>query len=531
MKKNQAEITRVDTLIITVGTRQVGWRCEDGAVRCLGADGGAYPPHVNELYEILGVKRGVHSEEKPEKRTFPWSFRDLGERFYQHCQEKLNGDFSNVELLLDQKVIEDLVSKKLQDIILWATDQPEEVAWQHRRNDTLWLAKLMEGKIKNTYPSVKVSVEHPNVHATNREEIRQVLENSILRNALKKIQSQKEDDKFVLVIENKGSTPPFADSLEICAASLVRQCQVIIYTPIEPNDPYPIVRDGVKSASIADECKWVYVSEYFWPLERSRVISAWKKGNFSEAKVWLESHQIKYGFLHDLAGYLAISSNWEFSSLIKTKKSSKEKTFEKNWLSSPKVSKKVNFKELKEWRDRLKKIREDEYAKIWESTFFIYILLLGENYTGAFFQLAQTLERLLYEKCQKDEYVKGIADQLMSQRQRNYPTFEILIDALFYSPTPKKKEKEHELFHGIRNKRNDLVHKGEPISLKELGELWSEANLEMDTSTPESILSAVQKAMERVTGSSSSVWNETMLFSLYKWGLEILEAEEASNQI
>jgi len=48
--------SRVDTLIITVGTRQVGWRCQDGIIRSFGADGNTgYPPHVQELYQELGI--------------------------------------------------------------------------------------------------------------------------------------------------------------------------------------------------------------------------------------------------------------------------------------------------------------------------------------------------------------------------------------------------------------------------------------------------------------------------------------------
>ncbi|MGI0496577.1 hypothetical protein ACOKW7_02575 [Limnospira platensis CENA597] len=39
MKTTLVEFNRLDTLIITLGTRQVGWKCEDGMVPCLGADG------------------------------------------------------------------------------------------------------------------------------------------------------------------------------------------------------------------------------------------------------------------------------------------------------------------------------------------------------------------------------------------------------------------------------------------------------------------------------------------------------------
>ena len=52
-------ISRVDTLIVTVGTRQVGWRCIDGIIRSFGADGNiGFPPHVNELYQELKIERG-----------------------------------------------------------------------------------------------------------------------------------------------------------------------------------------------------------------------------------------------------------------------------------------------------------------------------------------------------------------------------------------------------------------------------------------------------------------------------------------
>ena len=42
MSVNNSE--HVDTLIITVGTRQIGWRCKDHIIRSFGADGNiGYP--------------------------------------------------------------------------------------------------------------------------------------------------------------------------------------------------------------------------------------------------------------------------------------------------------------------------------------------------------------------------------------------------------------------------------------------------------------------------------------------------------
>lgn len=139
------------TLIITVGTRQVGWHCADGIVRCLGADGErGTPPHINEMYQQLGLARSHHGDsDKPE---FAWGVRNLGELMYQQCLAVQ--DFSSVVLLLDYVVIEQLVADGLEQIILWGTDQPEGTPWNFRRGDTLWLAELMAGVIKQTWKDI-----------------------------------------------------------------------------------------------------------------------------------------------------------------------------------------------------------------------------------------------------------------------------------------------------------------------------------------------------------------------------------------
>ena len=96
----------IDTLIITVGTRQIGWRCDDGIVRCFGADGDRNaPPHTNELYENIGVERKFDSYLDPytgEPRKSQWRMRDLGNRYYDLATVK--NDFSAVELLIDNEI-------------------------------------------------------------------------------------------------------------------------------------------------------------------------------------------------------------------------------------------------------------------------------------------------------------------------------------------------------------------------------------------------------------------------------------------
>ncbi len=355
MKTTSTPFNRLDTLIITVGTRQVGWKCEDGIVRCLGADGDrGHPPHINELYQELGIERQAH---EPGKSQTLWSVRDLGSRYLEYCQKLLDNDFSPVELLLDGNIIAEGVKKGLKHIILWATDQPETVPWVYRRADTVNLARLMEGKIKLDYPDLQVDLVHPIVSANNREAIRQELEEFILPLAIENASNL--EDEFVLGIENKGAVPAVAESLEICAAALVRQCQVLSITPIEPHPLYEEDSQGKKSSRCAETSQWVAVSEYFWPLERSRVISAWERGDFSEAKLWLKSHQSRYRFLYQLAGYLKISNNWEIANFIKNKE------FENAWLRSKAVSECAGFEQVQHWREKLQELRENKPAEVW----------------------------------------------------------------------------------------------------------------------------------------------------------------------
>ena len=261
--KKQPEISRVDTLIITVGTRQIGWRCKDGVVRCFGADGGRdHPPHIKELYEELGIDRGDYQEGD---RSYSWRVQDLGKRYYEHCVHWLD-EFGAVELLLDHQIIEYGVQRGLKHIILWGTDQPQTVSYFFRRTDTLWLAKLMEGKIKSTWPEVTVEVLHPPVAANDSDGIRQELEEYILKYALEFI-APTEENQFVLMIQNKGAVPDIAEALAICAAGLVKQYQVLKAIPIEPKQMYEKLQlkpcSDIYQANCSREYKIVSLGEYF----------------------------------------------------------------------------------------------------------------------------------------------------------------------------------------------------------------------------------------------------------------------------
>ena len=389
--KKQPEISRVDTLIITVGTRQVGWRCKDDVVRCFGADGGRdHPSHIKELYEELGIERGYYQEGDS---SYSWSVHDLGKRYYEHCVHWL-GEFGAVELLLDHQIIEYAVQRGLKHIILWGTDQPKTVSYFFRRTDTLWLAKLMEGKIKSTWPEVTVDVLHPPVAANDNDGIRQELEEYILKYALE-FMAPTEENQFVLMIENKGAVPDIAEALAICAAGLVKQYQVLKAIPIEPKQLYEKLQfsppsSGIYQANRSQEYKIVSLGEYFWPLERSRIISAWERGDFQEAQMWLKPHQTRYRALYQLAGYLALSTNWELLKFLN------DRNVENGWLRSNALASLANSEQITIWRKHLLHVRENAFAQTWEGCFLIELLLIRENYTSAFIQFSQTLERLLY---------------------------------------------------------------------------------------------------------------------------------------
>jgi len=519
--QNKLEIDRVDTLIITVGTRQIGWRCQDGIIRCLGADGDRnHPPHINQLYQELKIERQYHD---PNQTNTLWSVRDLGERFYQHCTEWLENDFSSVELLIDQQIIADFVKKKLQQIILFATDQPDAVGWNFRRSDTIWLAKLMQGKIKSTWPQIQqVEVFHPQVKAIDKLSIRQEIEGLILPFALEFVQN-KPQDTLVLAIENKGAVPAVAESLEICAAGLVRQCQIINATPIEP-DPLYLETNGEKSAQISTEYDLVPVSQYFWPLERLRVISAWERGDFAEAQIWLEAHKIEYNSLYQLAGYLAVCNNWDLKKFLK------EKNFENAWLRSKFVLNSAGSEQAEQWRSQLSNLKEDGFLQTWESIFLIELLLKRGNYTQGFMQFSQTLERLLYLEYKKEKWVKNGFVTIPKDIQNNHepfnPSFSHLINGWVKYAKPKKPELWHKFLHQIREKRNDVVHQAEPMSLANLRLLWANNGFAVTISEDSAVITQLMlQVFQEICQPTWDIPAQSFLRSLYLWGLKVLRAD------
>ncbi|NER93614.1 MAG: hypothetical protein F6J86_07210 [Symploca sp. SIO1B1] len=509
-----SQLTRIDTLIITVGTRQVGWHCHDTVVRCLGADGdrGA-PPHIDQLYQTeLNIERGYHQENKPEYR---WGVRDLAQRLYLYCQHL--GDFSRVELLLDHKIIADCLTCGLKQIILWATNQPETVPWNFRRGDTLFSAQLMAGKIQQTFPELqgKVTVKSPVVGVKDSETIRRELETNILPAALPLPSQVAVDNQFVLAIENTGCAPDIANGLEICAAALVRQCQVLNIKPIEPKPLYQQRENDTRTAQTAQEYKFISVGDYFWPLERQRVISAWERGDFREAEIWLTSHQRQYErLLYQLASQLALSTNWEISSFLHDTEQGIE-----TWLQSATLNNFAEAEQIEAWKQQVKTTQNSDFAQAWEAHFLIYLQLIRRNYTTAFMQFAQTLERLLSLHAQQDDWVtKGIAK---TRSNEQIPSFYSLINAWCQVNQSGQDHQISEFLHGIRQQRNYIVYHAQPLTLEDIQRLWS--NFSQDNQTD--IMQLLSQTLKLVCHPDWKIPEKPLLRSLYDWGLHLLQSD------
>ncbi|MEH2296811.1 hypothetical protein [Nostoc sp.] len=510
------ESNRVDTLIITVGTRQVGWRCKDGVIRSFGADGimsSSYPCHVNELFHELGIERGTHEEKE---KTSPWSARDLGKRYYEYCVEWLGGDFSQVELLLDQKIIETGIKQGLKHIILWGTDQPETVSWFFRRLDTLWLAKLMSGKIKSIFPDVRVDIHAPLINANDTNATREELEILVLQEA-RDYFSPSGEEEFVLWIQNKGCTPAIASCVEICAAALVRQCQVFNASPDEPEEFFPTLQNGARTAAHSQTFKLIPMGEYFWSLERLRVVSAWERGDFSEAQLWLKVHQIRHKILYKLAGILVSYTNWEIDSFIK---------LIGDWLDSNDVAKAVKSEQIQAWKEQLNQIKADDMTKAWESTLLIQLPLYRQNYTIAFIQFAQILERLLYIQSQEKNWLaKGFLTITPDQAHgiTYEPRMVDLIQGWCKSRSFNQDNKWYKLLDRIRKKRNQVIHSGKSVTLSQIRSLWNDGNLfSVKISEDSAVVNDLMLELLKEVSTSPNL-DKLLVLSLYKWGLQVLQ--------
>ena len=508
---------KMKTLIITVGTRQVGWHCQDGVVRSLGADGGASPTHVSEVYtKELAQERGIHADRQP------WSVRHLGEQLYDLCEQK---DFSAVELLIDAQLIAEEVKNGLTQVVLWGTDQPEEISWKFRRFDTLWLSQLMAGKLRQLYPSLLIEVWNPVLPANDPMLLCQSVEAYILNDVFNRV-PEDERKNFTLLIETKGSVPLIANVLEMCAVALSRQCHVKLIIPTEPDPLFISGENGVRSAQSSTHRSYLPIGEYFWPLEKPKIISAWQRGDFSEAQLWLSAHRDRHKALYDLAEYLALATNGNIKAAVNQIKH--------QWpITGKKIKNLTPVEQHQKWLDVSEGLvdknqsLEHRYAWLWEKMFLFEIEVEKRLYSNAFLSFAQLLEALLSLQYESESWVRnGYVDP-----SRGYPpSLGTLLGGWERKHSISEDGDWHRCLDQIRQKRNKVAHEGVALTLNDMNQIFSAVSSSPSSSRPsevtaEMVCEQMRSILERVAHPASLLPQDILLRSLYRWGLNRLGTE------
>jgi len=513
------------TLMITVGTRQVGWRCCDGIVRSFGADGDrGHPPHIDQLYAEFGLERGHH--DNIAKDEFRWAARHLGEIAYHQCEQ--TQDFSCVELLMDGVILAQKVEHDLSHVILWGTDQPETTPWNFRRGDTLWLARLMAGHIQQRYPQLKVLVWNPVVAVNQVADIQKQLQGFLVTYALQQ-GLQSTEESFTLQIQTKGSAPQIASSLEICAAALMRQCGVEQVIPVEPEPLFETldVTKKISRAHHAQDFTVVSLGQYFWPVERERILSAWQRGDFAEAKVWLETHRDRYQALYNLAGHLALATNWQWQETLKALQGI-------GWIDRPSTKQQASKALRKQWRTaieaqyKINETAESKFLKLWESRLLVYLNLNRQNHTAAFMQTIQIVERLLFWRYQTEDWIKhGYLVPREGEKATwgtTYPaSFGELIRAWRKQAQVSDTDPFFKSLIWANRKRNGIVHDNQSVTRYELSKF-----VDLPEDSPEPVIyQAIEHMLKQFCPGQWPMPERTLLQDLYDWGLQQLQADTA----
>ncbi|WP_190278025.1 hypothetical protein [Thermosynechococcus sp. CL-1] len=504
------------TLIITVGNRQVGWRCKDGIVRNFGADGdpackGNAPPHLSELYAEFGIKRSFHDPEAKHRHNV----RYLSEIVYRHCQAK--NDFSPVVLLLDEQILAEhyATPKETADVILWGTDQPESVGWQFYAMDTCWLAQLMKGAIQQRYPHLNVTVWNCPVDVNERQALWDFTEKQ-LEQYIERL-PENAAGNWQLQIQTKGSVPQMADALNMIAAVLMRQypvCKII------PTEPKPFFDPSNQSARSAESFEVVSLGEIFWPLERQRITTAWKRGDFTAAKALLEAHRDRYEALYHLADRLALATNWGIEEFLKGIQGQR-------WLDQKSTKKAVTDKaQRQQWckatvtRCPNNETATSKFLKIWEFELLIDLSLQQANYTLAFMQFAQMLERLLFWRCEQEDWrTQGhLGEEFLQEGNYRAPTLGVLWQAWAKAEQRSDGDDLVKKLKTVNEYRNGVVHRNRAITRQKLTAL-------ADVSE-EASLSEIHQGLLKVLSSLVNLEHmpeQGVARSLYEWGLEQLK--------
>lgn len=192
------------------------------------------------------------------------------------------------------------------------------------------------------------------------------------------------------------------------------------------------------------------------------------------------------------------------------------------WLPNKKLKQLTSSEKLELWKDYKCLDKTQTAAIIWEFAFQIPIDAEAGRYTNAFFMMAQTLERLMYQLYKKDNWLEKewivIPEELRDReigRERFHPRLEELIKV--WGEHYCCDSKFNCLLDKIREKRNRIVHDAEGVTVEQIVGMWSGAGLEVEP-LAEALLIPLRRVVKRIAG----LPEVPLLSLLYEWGLEVL---------
>ncbi|MFM6529166.1 MAG: hypothetical protein ACKPIB_12845, partial [Dolichospermum sp.] len=291
---------------------------------------------------------------------------------------------------------------------------------------------------------------------------------------------------------------------------LVRQYQVFNASPDEPKEFFTTLENGLVTANHSQTFSLISMAEYFWALEKVKIKSAWERGDFSEAQIWLKVHENRHSVLYKLAGFLAKYNNWESNHDFYRKLG--------KWLDNDDVTNVVDCAQIENWKTKLQKMQTDDITKLWESTIILELSLKRENYTTAFIQFVQILERLLYIQSKDQNWT---AKGWIVSNQDEPSLVELMQGWCLYKKI-NQDNKWSKLLKAIRTKRNEIIHKGESITSTKIGNIWANndfSGVYMPT-TSEIIKKLMTDTFKEI--STPPNLNNLLMRSLYQWGLQYL---------
>lgn len=106
--------------------------------------------------------------------------------------------------------------------------------------------------------------------------------------------------------------------------------------------------------------------------------SAWERGDFGEAKVWLSAHRDRHEALYQLAERLALATNWQLQDALKQLQGVE-------WLDAQPTKREASKPVRNQWREAIQtrckpnETLESKFLKIWEVTFLVWLELKRQN--------------------------------------------------------------------------------------------------------------------------------------------------------